>query len=461
LHSLAIVATSPATLEDQLVRSPGSKRNVGRETAILRQAAATLTSSQGHADDAKLNSACAVLRRLSPVHWVDSPGIRPFWAIMRHDDILSVELRSREFAAGPRTYLASEIAETAMQQITGKPQVVRGLTEMDEPDHGAYRSIIQPLFAPAALRALEQWLDGWAAEMVQRIHSSGGVCDFAADISAPFTFRAIARMLGLPASDDARLLRLTEGFVGAEDPHRGLAEMPIEAMRIAMLGLRDYLEALTIDRRARPRDDLASRLANAKMQGEHIPHYELISYFILMMTAGHSTTALAISGGMHALLACPDQFARLRQEPTLLDTAIDEMLRWTSPLRHFMRTAVQDTEIGGKRIKAGEAVALFFNSGNRDETVFPDADRFLVDRSPNQHIAFGRGPHFCVGHQLARMEMRALFSELLRRIEKVELIGRARRARSAFVTGITSLPVRCTSCRNRKRAIDRPASEKW
>jgi cytochrome P450 len=455
LHSLAIVATSPATLEDQLVRSPGSKRNAGRETAILHRAAATLTSSQGHADDVKLNSACAVLRHLSPVHWVDSPGVRPFWAIMRHGDILSVELRSREFAAGPRTYLASEIAETALQQITGKPQVVRGLTEMDEPDHGAYRSIIQPLFAPAALRALEEWLDGWAAEMVQRIRRSGGVCDFAADISAPFTFRAIARMLGLPGSDDARLLRLTEGFVGAEDPRRGVAEMPIEAMQIAMLGLRDYLEALTIDRRVRPRDDLASRLANAKMQGGHIPHYELISYFILMMTAGHSTTALAISGGMQALLANPDQLARLRQEPTLLDTAIDEMLRWTSPLRHFMRTAVQDTEIGGKRIRAGEAVALFFNSGNRDETVFPNADRFLVDRSPNQHIAFGRGPHFCVGHQLARMEMRALFSELLRRTENVELAGRVRRAHSTFISGVTSLPVRFTFRQGRNRRSPR------
>jgi cytochrome P450 len=419
---------------------------------MVDRAAAALTSPEGHADDEKLNSACATLRQRSPVHWVDTSGVRPFWAIMRHGDIVSVEQRSREFAAGPRTYLASELAETTLQQITGKPQVIRGLTEMDEPDHAAYRAIIQPLFTSAALRTLEQWLDGWAAEMVDRIQQCGGVCDFAADLAAPYTFRAIGRLIGLPASDDFRLRRWTESFVGSEDPHRRLAETPTEAIRIAMLGLRDYLEPLAQGRRAKPRDDIASLIANAKMQGEHLPHYELISYFILMLTAGHSTTSLAISGGMQALLACPDQFARLRQEPALLDTAIDEMLRWTSPLRHFMRTAVQDTEIGGTKIAAGEAVALFFNSGNRDETVFADADRFRVDRSPNPHIAFGRGPHFCVGHQLARMEMRAVFSELLRRTERIELAGEARRAHSAFVTGITSLPVRCAFRRGRKRA---------
>jgi cytochrome P450 len=426
------------------VSSLGSRWKPDLESAALLEAIATLMSPRGHADDANLNRACATLRQCSPVHWVDSPGTRPFWAITRHADIVSVELRSQEFAAGPRTYLTSEIAEVALKQITGKPQVVRGLTEMDEPEHAAYRSIIQAKFAPAALRAMENWLKGWAAEMVESIADRGGVCDFAAEIAAPFTFRAIAHMLGLPEADDALLLPLTQGFVGAEDPERRLAEMPTDAMRIAMTGLRDYFDALIIDRQARPRDDIASLIANARVREAPIPRYEMISYFILMMTAGHDTTALAISGGMHALLMNPDQLARLCQEPALLDTAIDEMLRWTSPVRHFMRTAVQDTKIGPKQILAGQSVALFFNSGNRDEEVFPDANSFHVDRSYNPHIAFGRGPHFCVGHQLARMEMRALFSELLQRIEDIKLIGESRRAHSTFMTGITSLPVRCT-----------------
>jgi cytochrome P450 len=425
------------------VSSPGSRRKIGREPAILQRAVATLLSPQGHADDARLNAACAVLRRLSPVHWVDSPGIRPFWAITGHADILSVELRSQAFAASPRTYLSSEIAEAALGQITGKPQVVRGLTEMDEPDHGAYRAIAQPLFVRASLRSLQPWLKGWAAEMVENIAARNGVCDFAADIAAPFSIRTITRMLGVPATDDALLMRSTQGFVGAEDPDRRLADMPAEAIRLALVDLCRYFDILVIERQARPRDDLASLIANARVRGERIPRYEMISYFILMVIAGHDTTALAIAGGLHALLANPDQFARLRREPALLDTAIEEILRWTSPIHHFMRTAMADTEIGGQPIRAGEALALFFNSGNRDEAVFPDANAFRIDRSPNAHIAFGRGPHFCMGHQLARMEMRAIFSELLRRTLRIELAGRPRRAHSVFMSGITSLPVRC------------------
>ena len=431
--------------------SLGSKCQIGRDTAALDRAVATLISPRGHANETSLNRACALLRRLSPVHWVESPGVRPFWAITRHADILSVALRSREFAAAPRTYLASEIAEAVLQQITGKPQVVRGLTEMDEPDHGAYRAILQASFGPAALRTLEEWLGDWATQTVNKIAERDGVCDFAADVAAPFTFRVVARLLGTPESDDASLLRSTQGFVGAEDPARQMAKMPTEAIRHAMVNLRDYFEALAADRQSRPRDDIASLIANGRVGGKRIPHYEMISYFILMLTAGHDTTALAISGGMHALLTFPDQFTRLREQPVLLDLTIDEMLRWTSSVHHFMRTAMEDTEVGGQRIRAGESLALFFNSANRDKTVFPEAGSFRVDRSPNPHIAFGRGPHFCMGHQLARMEMRALFSELLRRTENAELAGRVRRAHSTFITGVTSLPVRFTFRPSRKR----------
>jgi cytochrome P450 len=433
------------------VPSRGSSRQTGRDAAAVERAVATLISPKGHANERNLNRACAVLRRLSPVHRVDVPGIRPFWAVTCHADLLSVELRSQLFAVGPRTYLASEVAEAALRQVTGKPQVVRGLTEMDEPDHAAYRSVLQGSFAPTALRELEKSLAELAAQTVDGIAARDGVCDFAADVAVPFTFRVIARMLGIPAADDASLLRATHGFVGAEDPRRRMAKMPMEAIRLAMIELRDYFEALAADRRSRPRDDMASRIANASVNRARIPHYEMISYFILMVTAGHDTTALAISGGMQALLASPGQFARLRERPELLDPAIEEMLRWTSSVHHFMRTALQDTEVGGQRIRAGESLALFFNSANRDETVFPDAGSFRIDRSPNPHIAFGRGPHFCMGHQLARMEMRALFSEILRRTENVELAGRIRRAHSTFITGVTSLPVRVAFRQSRHR----------
>ena len=423
--------------------SPGSQPKTDREAATLQRAVATLISPQGHADDANLNAACATLRRLSPMHWVVSPGIRPFWAVTRYADIVTVELQSQEFAAAPRTYLASEIAETVLRQITGKPQVVRGLTEMDEPDHEAYRSIIQPSFAQGALRAQADWLSHWAAEMVEEIAERDGICDFAADIAAPYTFRTIARLLGLPEADDAPLLRLAQGFVGAEDPDRRLADMPTEAIRAAMVELCRYFDALIINRQARPRDDLASLIANARIRGERIPRYEMLSYFILMVTAGHDTTALAIAGGLHALLEHPDQLARLRQEPALLESAIEEMLRWTSPVRHFMRTAVQTARSEDSRsARANRWRCSFIRvTGTKPYSLTPirfgsTVRPILILPSAAARIsAWGISWH---GWRCA------LFSRSsLRRTESIELTGRTRRARSVFMTGITSLPIRC------------------
>jgi len=424
--------------------APSHSTSIDKPDAAIARAVDVLISSQGHATPSKLERACTLLRKRSPLHWVERPGVRPFWAVMRHADIVSIETRSREFAAGPRTYLASEVSEAALRRVTGTSQVIRSLTEMDPPDHGAYRTITQGAFAPLALREMETWLTQWAAEVIDRVAVQKGACDFARDVALPFTFRVIGRMLGTPETDDARLARLAQAFVAAEDPQRRLAESPGDTMRMAMLALRDYFEELVKDRRARPRDDLATLIAHAKPHGTAMPHYELISYFILLVTAGHDTTALALAGGLEALLAAPDQLARLRAEPELLDAAIEEMLRWTSPVRHFMRTAVCDTELAGQTIRAGEALALFFHSANRDEAVFADANSFLIDRSPNPHVAFGRGPHICMGLQLARMQMRALLGELLRRTERIDLAGRVRRVQSPFMSGVSSLPVRIT-----------------
>jgi cytochrome P450 len=430
--------------DDRLARHRQDRTKVLDDVGAFQEAVATLISPKGHADDARLNAVFSLLRRQSPVHWAECAGVRPFWAITRHADILSVELRSAEFTASPRTYLSSEIVEIALRQISGKPQIVRGLTEMDEPDHSAYRAAIHASFAPAALGRMEHWLAANAARMVDRIAARGGICDFAVDIAAPFALRTLSYMLGVPESDDALLMGLSRSFVAPEDPDWRLAEMPTEAVRAAMLGLRDYFNALAVDRQTRPRDDLATPIANIAIHGARIPYYEMMSYFMLMATAGHVTTALAISGGMDALIANPDQLARLQRDPALLDSAIDEILRWTSPVHHFMRTASCDTQIGGTQVRAGQSLALFFGSANRDETVFANANSFEVDRSPNQHMAFGRGPHFCLGHQLARMEIRAIFSELLRRIDVIQLNGVPRRVHSTFITGVASLPIRCS-----------------
>jgi cytochrome P450 len=248
-------------------------------------------------------------------------------------------------------------------------------------------------------------------------------------------------MLGIPQADIPLLQKLARGVVAPNDPDRCLSELPTETIRTAMLGLRDYFFDLAAERRARPRNDLATAIACALVGGVPIPFYELISYYVLLTTAGFDSSTFAMAGGLHAMIDGRDEFSRLKREPMLLDSAIDEMLRWTSPARSIVRTALQDTRVNCVTIREGEAVGLFFNSANRDEAVFPKPDSFIIDRNPNPHIAFGRGIHHCLGYHLVRMEMRILFSELLRRMDRVKLIGAPQRTRSAVITGISSLPI--------------------
>jgi cytochrome P450 len=251
-------------------------------------------------------------------------------------------------------------------------------------------------------------------------------------------------LLGLPEADDNLILKLSWGLVGPEDPVRRLADHPTTAICRAGLGFQSYFDPVAAERRACPRHDLSSVIATSQVHGEPMPDYERFSYYTMIATGGHDTIAFCLSGGMHALIEHPDQLARLRADPSLIDTAIEEMLRWTTPGRHIMRTATEDVELGGQTIRAGEAVALFFNSANRDETIFVNADQFRIDRRPNPHLAFGLGRHHCIGAHMARLEMRALLKTLLPRLEQVELTAPPRRTCSTMVSGISSLPIRCS-----------------
>ncbi len=331
-----------------------------------------------------------------------------------------------------------------MLRISGKPDLLRGLFQMDEPEHSLYRELALPSLNPAALAGLEEWVREYAHETVERVAGRLEVYDFVAEIAVPFPLRVMNRILGLPESDDPLLLKMARGLTGAEDPARSLADSPAESIRLAAVGFRDYFNEVTNDRRACPRRDLSSAIANARIRGAPIPDYERISYFIQMIIAGQENTVYSVSGGMLALIEHPKELEKLRLDPTLLDSAIEEMLRWTSPGRHLMRTATKKAEIGGQLIDAGEAVAVFFNSANRDETVFEDADTFRIDRQPNPHVAFGLGAHFCIGAHLARLELKALFGALLPRLRAAELAGSIRRARSSVISGISFLPLRCT-----------------
>lgn len=422
----------------------GMRRLPSHRVDRLHEAALFVISPDGQMDEAGLQAAFTLLRSQAPVYWVECPGMRPFWLVSRHADIMAVEARGAPFIAAPRSVLSSEAGEANIRQVSGKPDVLRSLFQMDKLEHRAYREIARVWFSQPEIENLEALVTHCARQFIGRVPRSGESFDFAREIAAPFPLRIMMHILGLPEADDPLILKLARGLTGAEDPSRALSDRPAESIRLAGIGFRTYFNRVTAERRSHPRADLSSVIANACIFGQPIPDYERLSYFIQLAIAGQENTAYSIAGGLHALLSHPDQMAKLVRDPTLLGTAVEEILRWTSPGRHLVRTATAETVVGGQRIQAGEAVALFFASANRDETVFRSASAFQVDRQPNPHLAFGSGPHFCLGVHLARLELRALFGALMQELPRISSTGAPTRARSAVISGISSLPVRWT-----------------
>ncbi|OAF13437.1 hypothetical protein AYJ54_44250 [Bradyrhizobium centrolobii] len=420
------------------------RRSPSHRVDRLREAALLVISPDGQLDEAGLHAAFTLLRSQAPVYWVECPGMRPFWLVSRHADIMAVEARGAPFIAAPRSVLSSEAGEANIRQVSGKPDVLRSLFQMDKLEHRAYREIARVWFSQSEIEKLDALVTHCARQFVGRMPRSDQSFDFASEIAVPFPMRIMMHILGLPEADDPLILKLARGLTGAEDPSRALSDRPAESIRLAGIGFRKYFNRVTADRRSHPRADLSSAIANACIFGQPIPDYERLSYFMQLAIAGQENTAYSIAGGLHALLSHPDQMAKLVRDPTLLGTAVEEILRWTSPGRHLVRTATAETEVGGQRIRAGEAVALFFASANRDETVFRSANAFEVDRQPNPHLAFGSGPHFCLGVHLARLELRALFGAMMQELPRISSTGAPTRARSAVISGISSLPVRWT-----------------
>jgi cytochrome P450 len=288
---------------------------------------------------------------------------------------------------------------------------------------------------------MEERIAELARQYVERMADYGGECDFATQVAVHYPLYVILSLLGLPESDFPRLLALTQELFGGADEELRRGETP-EELLATLLDFFAYFQDITSARRAIPTEDLASAIANARVDGEFLSDIDIASYYVIIATAGHDTTSSTISGGLHALIEHPGELARLRDDPALLPTAADEMIRWVTPVKEFMRTATADTEVGGVAIKQGEAVLLSYPSGNRDEEIFTDPFRFDAGRDPNKHLAFGFGVHYCLGAALARMETRALFAELLPRLESIELAGRAEWTATTFVGGLKHLPIR-------------------
>jgi cytochrome P450 len=269
----------------------------------------------------------------------------------------------------------------------------------------------------------------------------GGECDFVRQVAVHYPLYVILSLLGLPESDFDRMLRLTQELFGAADTDLRRGTTPEETIEVLM-DFFAYFNNLTEARRAAPTDDLASAIANARVDGEPLNEFDTASYYVIIATAGHDTTSSTIAGGLQALIEHPDQLARLRENPGLMPLAVDEMIRWVTPVKGFMRTATEDHELRGVTIRKGESLLLSYPSANRDEEIFDDPFRFDVGRDPNKHLAFGFGVHYCLGAALARMEARAFFEELLPRLDSIEPAGEPENVATTFVGGLKRLPVR-------------------
>ncbi|MEI7754453.1 MAG: cytochrome P450 [Actinomycetota bacterium] len=393
-----------------------------------------------YADEARFEASCALLRKEDPVHWVEGEGLgfNGFWAITKHADVFEIETKHQIFLNAPRPLLGTA-EDDRIRAEAG--DLVRTLIHVDEPEHRKLRGVTSEWFLPKNLSKLDGQLGGLARRFVDRMLDFNGECDFARDVCMQMPLNVILSILGLPESDYDRMLKLTQEMFGSADEEMQRGGDPADLLAVVQDFL-IYFSSLTEARRAEPTDDLASAIANATVDGDPLAMMDTIGYYIIAATAGHDTTSSAMAGGMLALIQNPDQLARLQADPSLMATAADEMIRWTTPVKHFMRTATVDYELRGRTIKAGQSVLLSYPSANRDEDVFENPYTFDIGRSPNKHLSFGFGVHYCLGAMLARMELKALFAELLPRLRHVELNGDPALMKTVFVGGLKRLPIR-------------------
>lgn len=407
----------------------------------------SLARPSSFANPADVYDLYARLRRDAPIIKAEPRGYRPFWVMTRHEDIMTVERDAATYAAGDRTVLLPEKVEAIYEAKYGDKNGVKPLTHMDGTYHRAHRSVTMDWFGPKNLRRFEPQIAAIAKEFVDRMEDLGESCDFSADIAYWFPLRVVMTLMGVPKEDEAHVLRLTQRLFSPADKdlktQAGDSTSASGGSRDVFAEFGEYYQTLTDDRRKKPQDDIISTIANGTVNGCPMAQREMTSYYVIASTAGHDTTAASIGGGMLGLLQFPDQLVRLRSDLGLLNLAAEEFVRWTAPVKHFMRTPREDVVWHDTKIAAGEAIMLCYPSACRDERLFPDGDLFRIDRPTNPaHLAFGYGPHFCLGKFLATMEIRAFYTELLSRLKHVELDGEPTYIESTFVSGLKSLPIR-------------------
>lgn len=431
-----------------------------RASAVPDWVAEQIILAEGHRDEGALFEAYRWLRENNPlgIGYVD--GFDPIYLVSKHADIMEIERQPHIFTNGGGDKPGSQnpiLTNIAGDEFTksltgGSLRILETLPYLDPPEHTQVRNIAADWFRP---RNLEQWetrIRALANEAVDRLLQTQGELDFVQDFTKFYPLHVIMSLFGLPEADEPRMMSLSQDLFGTADPDAIREDIeplsPAAAAQQWAAAVQDfyaYFDGLLQDRRANPRDDLATIIATARTEdGEFYPPETAYGYFVAVATAGHDTTSATLATGIQALAQNPELLQRIRNDLSLIPDWVNETLRWSSPVKHFMRTALEPYQLRGRSINVGDRLMLLYQSANRDEEVFDDPDVFSIDRRPNKHIAFGYGPHLCIGMALAKQELRIMGEELLPKIESIELTGPAKVVQTTFVGGLKNLPVKIT-----------------
>lgn len=382
------------------------------------------------------------LRSEDPIHWYNQSKGTPFWAVTRHDDIIAIGKDPERFISGPRLVLGNIPDPPEAERRDFMPPT---LIQLDPPKHGDYRSMAVKRFTPGKMRKLHPDIDRIAREIVDDLLALGDEteCDFVEKVSAPLPIAVIAWMLGVRREDWPLLFDWTNRIIGAGDPDfQDAGKDPGQTAQTAMVELFAYFTELAKEKRKNPGDDLTTLFTQMEYEGKPLPDMDVMTWCLIIVVAGNETTRNATSGGMLAFIQHAAEMRKLQNDLSLMKPAVEEIVRWTSPIIHFARTATCDVEMHGKKIREGDAIGLFYPSANRDERIFEDPYAFRIDRTPNHHLGFGQGEHFCLGAHVARLELEFAYKYLLPKIEEVELAGKVERLHSPLVGGVKKLPIR-------------------
>lgn len=414
---------------------------------------------EGHREDGPLFEAYRWLRENAPLGQAHVEGYDPLWLVTKHADIMEIERQPHVFTSGggdePGSHnpvLQNQAGDEFTKQLTGgSVRILDTLTYLDPPEHTEIKDIANDWFRPTNLKKWEDIIRTLAKDAIGKyLHSGVNDIDFVQEFALYYPLHVIMTLFGVPEADEPRMMALTQEFFGTADPDAQREDVepltPEAAAQQWSAAINDfyaYFDKLVEDRRSIPRDDLATIIAQARdANGEYFRKTFAYGWFVAIATAGHDTTSSTMAGAIEALSLFPDQLAKVRQHPELIPDLVNESLRWASPVKQFTRMATQDYILRGQKIRKGDRFMLLYQSANRDADVFTDPDVFRIDRKPNKHIAFGYGPHMCIGQHLAKLELRIMFEELLPLIKNVQVTGYRKVVQTNFVGGLRKLPVR-------------------